>query len=120
MITKLEITDCASFDHKGVEINNLKQVNFIYGANGSGKTTISNVIVDQSQFQRCNIDWKNGTENGILQIHFTFSGAVSRFTEVFLKKCQLLLGAYEGCPDIIFLKNGKTHRILILMCFVPF
>lgn len=62
MITKLEITDCASFDHKGVEIKNLKQVNFIYGANGSGKTTISNVIADQSQFHQCNIDWENGTE----------------------------------------------------------
>ncbi len=62
MITKLEIRSCASFDNAGVEINNLKQVNYIYGANGSGKTTISNVISDSSKYPQCKIDWQNGAE----------------------------------------------------------
>jgi hypothetical protein len=29
MISKVEIKDCASFDLKGVEIENLKEVNFL-------------------------------------------------------------------------------------------
>jgi len=62
MISKIEIRDCASFDPKGVEISNLNEVNFIYGANGSGKTTISNVIADISKYPQCNIEWKNNTE----------------------------------------------------------
>lgn len=62
MISKIEIKDCASFDPKGVEIENLKEVNFIYGTNGSGKTTISNVIADISKYPQCNIDWKDNTE----------------------------------------------------------
>lgn len=62
MISKIEIKNCASFDQKGIEIENLKEVNFIYGANGSGKTTISNVIADISKYPQCNIEWKNSTE----------------------------------------------------------
>jgi len=62
VISKIEIKDCASFDPKGVEIENLKEVNFIYGTNGSGKTTISNVIADISKYPQCNIDWKDNTE----------------------------------------------------------
>jgi len=46
MITSLNIKNVATCDpEKGVQINDLKKVNFIYGANGSGKTTISNFIL---------------------------------------------------------------------------
>lgn len=63
MISKIAIKDCASFDlNKGVEIDNLKDINFIYGANGSGKTTISNTIANISEYSQCNIAWENGIE----------------------------------------------------------
>lgn len=62
MITKIEIKDCASYDPTGVVLNDLKEVNFIYGANGSGKTTISNVIADLQSFPECQISWKNNLE----------------------------------------------------------
>lgn len=44
MIEKIIIKNTATFDNEGVEIDNLKKINFVYGANGCGKTTISNVI----------------------------------------------------------------------------
>ena len=59
MITKIEIKDCASFDEQGSFLSDLKEVNFIYGANGSGKTTISNVIADLENFSDCTIEWKS-------------------------------------------------------------
>jgi wobble nucleotide-excising tRNase len=63
MINKIEIKNCASFDaENGVEINDLKEINFIYGANGSGKTTISNAIADILKYPQSNIDWKDNTE----------------------------------------------------------
>lgn len=59
MITEIEIKDCASYDPAGVVLNDLKEVNFIYGANGSGKTTISNVIANLHDYPQCQITWKN-------------------------------------------------------------
>lgn len=62
MITKIEIKDCASYDPTGIVLKDLKEVNFIYGANGSGKTTISNVIANLHAYPQCQIAWKNDLE----------------------------------------------------------
>ena len=45
MIKKIEIKDIASFDYKGIEIDDLKMVNVIYGSNGTGKSTVSKVLL---------------------------------------------------------------------------
>lgn len=60
MIESITIKEVASFDETGVSIENLKKVNFIYGVNGSGKTTVSNFIAnpDSSKFGKCTIKWK--------------------------------------------------------------
>lgn len=44
MINKLVISNVASFDSNGIEIKDLNKVNYIYGGNGVGKTTISNYL----------------------------------------------------------------------------
>ena len=44
MIKKIIIKDVASYDHEGVTFENLQKVNFIYGGNGTGKTTISRYL----------------------------------------------------------------------------
>lgn len=62
MIEKIEVKKVASYDETGIKITNLKKVNFIYGANGCGKTTISNFLHDKTNFDNCSIDWKNGQE----------------------------------------------------------
>lgn len=64
MIETISIKNIASYDDKGIKLNELKRINFIYGANGSGKTTISNFISDQvnNEYQDCNFEWKQGQE----------------------------------------------------------
>jgi wobble nucleotide-excising tRNase len=62
MITSIKIKNVATYDSEnGVLIDGLKKVNFIYGANGSGKTTISNYILDTSDtnYKDCQIAWDN-------------------------------------------------------------
>ena len=44
MIKKIEIRDVASYDHEGCTFEDLAKVNFIYGGNGTGKTTISRLL----------------------------------------------------------------------------
>jgi len=64
MIDSISIRNTASFDENGVQINDLKEVNFVYGANGTGKTAISNLLADQTetQFQDCIVNWKHGLQ----------------------------------------------------------
>jgi wobble nucleotide-excising tRNase len=64
MIESILIKDIASYDSKGIIIDSLKKVNFIYGSNGSGKTTISNFLNDEedTRFPACQINWKTGNK----------------------------------------------------------
>lgn len=61
MIEKISIKKCASYNENGCEIDKLDKINFIYGANGSGKTTISNYLRNPSdiKYSNCNINWYN-------------------------------------------------------------
>lgn len=66
MIKKIEIKDIATFDHKGIEIDELKKVNVIYGSNGTGKSTVSKVLAQVHKFPQCHIDWKDGIPLDVL------------------------------------------------------
>jgi Flp pilus assembly CpaF family ATPase len=46
MIKNIVIRDTATFDENGIILNNLAKINFIYGGNGTGKTTTSNYLSD--------------------------------------------------------------------------
>lgn len=61
MIKSISIKQVATFDNDGTVVNNLKRVNFIYGANGCGKTTISNYLYnpEELKFEHCSLDWEN-------------------------------------------------------------
>ena len=61
MISKIMIRNVATYDNVGVAVENLGKVNFIYGANGCGKTTISNFLnnTEGEQFSDCKIEWEN-------------------------------------------------------------
>jgi wobble nucleotide-excising tRNase len=63
MLEKLILKNVATFDDTGVEIVDLKKVNFIYGANGSGKTTISNLLANplSTEHKNCITRWKGDT-----------------------------------------------------------
>lgn len=62
MIESFRLANIATYDVQGIEINDLKEINFFYGANGSGKTTASNFLSDTSveKYKNCSINWKNG------------------------------------------------------------
>ena len=61
MIKKITIKNVATYDNQGVQFEDLKKVNFIYGSNGCGKTTISNFIHDNTdrKFTECSLTWQN-------------------------------------------------------------
>lgn len=69
MITSINIKNIATYDPIiGVQIDELKKVNFIYGANGCGKTTLSNFLQNpvDLKYSNCNVNWKNETPIKVL------------------------------------------------------
>lgn len=68
MIKQIDIKNVATYDNQGVQFDDLKKVNFIYGANGCGKTTISNFIYDNSdqKFNSCSLTWQNDMPLNVL------------------------------------------------------
>ncbi|SLM49421.1 conserved protein of unknown function [Nitrospira japonica] len=61
MIESITITQVATYGHEPQEMADLSQFNFLFGSNGTGKTTISRIIVDEAAFPGCQITWKAGT-----------------------------------------------------------
>ena len=61
MIIKIKIADIASYSSEGASFEP-KPINYIFGTNGVGKTTISRVIKDQTLFPECKICWKHNQE----------------------------------------------------------
>jgi len=62
MIERIHIEDVASFGTTPTILEGISRINFIYGANGTGKTTVSRVIADSSRFPKCNIAWHSGAK----------------------------------------------------------
>ena len=62
VIETLTLKNIATYDSTGIRIDNMKKVNFVYGANGCGKTTITKFIDNQTDplFCNCSLIWKSG------------------------------------------------------------
>ena len=61
MITKVELNNVVPFAN-GLIIDKLNKINYIYGANASGKTTLSHFLeqTDEEKYADCSIEWENG------------------------------------------------------------
>lgn len=59
MLHCLRLRGAAAFDREtGADIGPLAPVTFIFGPNGSGKTTISRALADPARFQGTALDWE--------------------------------------------------------------
>jgi len=68
MLESITIKKIATYDEAGIQITDLKKVNFVYGANGCGKTTLSNFLQNpiDGKFANCLAKWKNVTPLKVL------------------------------------------------------
>ncbi|MTW87991.1 AAA family ATPase [Virgibacillus dakarensis] len=62
MINKINIKDVATYDSEGIEID-LKKINYIFGSNGTGKTTISECLRNSHESPTCSIAWDQNRSN---------------------------------------------------------
>lgn len=79
MIKKITIRDVASYDHEGVTFDDLAKVNFIFGGNGTGKTTLSRMLEaaskargeeewgrNEEKYKHCHVEWEVGWMPNVL------------------------------------------------------
>lgn len=64
MIREIILSDTASYAGR-TEIP-LKKLNFIYGSNGSGKTTISKVLKNPDDYPKCSLTWDGEEHEEVL------------------------------------------------------
>lgn len=58
MIDSIHLANEGAYDAEGTRLYDLKALNFIFGPNGSGKTTISRVIDSAETYSDCTVTWK--------------------------------------------------------------
>src|SRR6056297_1336735 len=61
MIEDVFLANEGAYDAEGTRLEGLKKLNYIFGSNGSGKTTISRVIEGSVTFADCTITWSGGS-----------------------------------------------------------
>jgi len=62
MIESITIAGVASYSDTPEKLTGLSQLNYVFGTNGTGKTTVSRVIADALSFPTCEVTWKGGTQ----------------------------------------------------------
>ncbi len=66
MIKEIHLKNVSTYGNTGTTLTSLEKVNFIFGTNGTGKTTLSRVIKDPSSYENCAVEWEPGTECEVL------------------------------------------------------
>ncbi|MGL2498601.1 ATP-binding protein [Helicobacter pylori] len=101
-ISQISLKKVATFDENGASFENLKSINFIYGANGSGKTTTSSFLKNLAE---------NGIEDKFASSKIVWYNNESLKIEVYnkqFKEEQLRNSQVKG----IFMLGKKTNENL--------
>jgi len=106
MITDLTINQVATFTNE-VKVSNLKAINFFYGSNGTGKSTISKLLASQDSYPTCSIAWQNNYKLKIIVYN-------EDFVQKYFYQSPNLPGIYtigEGASDIETQIKEKKDKI---------
>ena len=59
MIREITIKGVATYSEDEQKLENLGKINFVFGSNGSGKTTISRILASPERYPSCAVNWEN-------------------------------------------------------------
>lgn len=62
MIESIEIKGVATYGNEPQILAGLSTFNYLFGSNGTGKTTISRIISAETEFPACKLIWRAGTK----------------------------------------------------------
>jgi wobble nucleotide-excising tRNase len=83
MIESISIAGIATYGPDPAVMSGLKQINFVFGSNGTGKTTIGRILADKAYSSYSTVTWKGGVElqsmvynRDFVKKNFSASGSV--------------------------------------------
>ena len=96
IIESILLKNIASYDQNGIEILDLKKVNFFFGTNGSGKSTLAKYLYNLSKdlINRTD-DFKDCSNNGYDQTNHQILVYDENFIEVNFNRNSLLNGVFS-------------------------
>ena len=106
MIKKIKLSNVATFSNS-IEVNELKKINFFYGSNGTGKTTISKVLANPEDFSHCKVEWENNIKTKTIVFN-------EEFIRNYFYEKDVLNGIYtigEGASEIENNINQKKDEL---------
>ena len=114
MIESISIAKVATYPENPEIMNGLKSLNFIFGSNGTGKTSIGRVVTDPSVFPGCSVAWKGGTPLQTLVYNSDFVERNFKPTEE-LKGVFTLgeeqVGSLEKITNLKLKRDALTRKI---------
>lgn len=66
MISDIAISRVATYGEDAQSLTDLSTFNYVFGPNGSGKTTISRIIANEAAYPHCAVSWSAGTKLDVL------------------------------------------------------
>lgn len=96
MIESITLKKVASYDATGVQINDLKKVNFFFGFNGSGKSTIAKYFYNLGLEPSNRVaNFNDCSQNGYDQTNHQILTFDENFTEINFNKNPTLKGVFS-------------------------
>lgn len=85
MLEEVRIDDVATYRGLPQTLGGLRPVNFVFGTNGSGKTTISRVIANPEAFPSCGVTWRKAQalQHLVYNSDFATQNYVARLKGIF-------------------------------------
>lgn len=87
MISDIAISRVATYGVDAQPMSGLSTFNYVFGPNGSGKTTISRIIADEAAHPHCVVSWNSGVKLEVLVYNRDFVDRnftqVTRFKGIF-------------------------------------
>ncbi len=109
MIEKIILRGIATYNNT-VELSNLTKINFFYGSNGTGKTTISRLIANIKSYPSCNVKYQDNTPLKAI----VYNGDFVRYVFSQSENFQGIFTIGDGAKEIeekINLKNKEREKL---------
>lgn len=109
MIEELTIRNAGSYTGPEQKLFGLSTFNYLYGANGAGKTTISKVINEPDNYPDCFIQWKNG--NKLINYVYNKDFVDNNFSQDKIKGVFTLGSDIKGAQEKLTLLNEEGKKL---------